>query len=378
MRGRAASFASVDASVRTVPIKLRNGNQEYVASCLPKSDLKSDDHVFGYAHARSKAFTEQEYGTISDGDVHFDVYSRKRFYEVIVGYAKTTDGEYVGITESRLILLLILVLAAVLAVSFLIWQDTSTLEANAPEDGVSGEQIEDVQSESSPDYRMVIDLPEGDVTFDVVILIPEKERERADASGNDVPSDGNAYSGQVSIQVTMPVDGESHRIAAFEEDIVDGALADRTLDFTQLDFELKEGVTEGAISIAYPDGTTVDEELTIIVRQSKGGVAQVGYSPVVHIDLDAGAISLEYTQGESTHEAIVRLVLISGGDEYLLATSNPIQPNQRLTSLKLDDGMRSRLERGAYDGVLRVTFTGQQGQEAVGLDTDIQVEIKVE
>ncbi len=95
-----------------------------------------------------------------------------------------------------------------------------------------------------------------------------------------------------------------------------------------------------------------------------GGSVSLVFKLDATLDLSTGAITISYENpNSSTHNIILDMYILSGGEEYLIARSGLLEPGYGLTSMELLEDAPA-LTEGVYTGLFRVhsfdPVTGEQ------------------
>ena len=108
-----------------------------------------------------------------------------------------------------------------------------------------------------------------------------------------------------------------------------------------------------------------------------GGSVSISFMDTVTYSASTGQLSLYYQNPRaSTHNVVVQVILVHGGDEYLLSQSGILQPGYQVTSLQADENA-PQLSKGGYDGKLRLLFYDPETGERAIVDTDIPCTVTV-
>lgn len=141
---------------------------------------------------------------------------------------------------------------------------------------------------------------------------------------------------------------------------------------------LKPGSTpdNGGLIVIDPDHPLppVDQNQSLIegddsqkanVEQGGGSISLV-FKLDAKLDLSTGDITISYQNpNSSTHNIILDMYIVSGGQEYLIARSGLLEPGYGLTAMELLEDAPT-LSEGIYEGLFRVhSFDPITGEQAV-------------
>ena len=382
MHNRLAYFLNVsekdEEKKLTLKIIADNSKQKIDVSCLNKKYFKKEDKdkIVGYIHLNNKRkYTGKEYATLLGiENYRFDIYSKKKIYEAVVGYIKTTDDEYLAVVKNYLLIIIlgkICLLGLILGLCFGLNNNSSSINPD-------GSVIIDnpIEKEDKPDISAEVTLPDGQISFDGTLETLEDEKIKK----NNKDYKGNPYIGQGYIEVTILInDKEITLIEKTKVNISNGEIPDVYIDFTKLNEELLPGIYEGYVYITYEDGTTICKEIEIIIVSSTSGSIGVNYSDKVNINLKENTISLKYVPYNSPTNSRIEILLNDEDKEYILGISSWIKNGQQLQSLKLKDDAKKLLSTGSYRGIMRVYVDqGTDDKTITDLHTDIEVTISVQ
>ena len=112
------------------------------------------------------------------------------------------------------------------------------------------------------------------------------------------------------------------------------------------------------------------------VDAAVSGSVTMGYKDEVVAHLSTHEAELYYSHdANSTHDVAIQLIIVSGGNEYLLGQSGALKPGQELSSMALGE-LENSLSVGAYTGMLRLSFFNGE-TELTNMVTDIPVTVFV-
>jgi|GEM_PF-5858439 len=355
---------------RTLRVTGEKGRSAFdILSLRRFRELTRDDScepcIRGYVKEKNEKYTNREYGTLhlrKDAEEFCaDVYSKKPRFSRTYGYIQVPGGYLMVVRDRRLLYLLALLLLVLLLALLGFRLANKPLDPTGPTPHY--EVVEDIE-----DDEMVVSviLPDGTTTIKATVFQPGTE-------GEDRP----VYTGEAALRVMQNVDGEPHTLLDMEAQVTAGKFPELCVDFPQLDHELIPGVYRGTGYVTFPDGTVEEYEAGIVIREKTGGTVEVMYSNEIHVNTAAKTLSLEYTQGPSSHNTKIRVVLVDGSGEYILAESDVLNPGDSVQTLSLDKKMAAKLQSGTYQGIIRV-FLLSSDSPVADINSDIEAEIIVD
>ena len=108
-----------------------------------------------------------------------------------------------------------------------------------------------------------------------------------------------------------------------------------------------------------------------------GGAVSLSYSNVVAINKDEKKVQLYFKNPSKSREDILLLLIIEQNDkEIIIAESNLIPAGYAIYELDLKNG--SKLQKGGYEGIFRITYYNEETGVKEMVDTEIEVSIEVE
>ena len=108
-----------------------------------------------------------------------------------------------------------------------------------------------------------------------------------------------------------------------------------------------------------------------------GGSVTISFKDQVTYSLSSGNISMFYQNPRaSTHNVVLQLILVQGGEEYLLSQSGILKAGYQVTEMTADKNA-PQLSQGGYNGKIRILFYDPQTGERAIVDTDIPCTITV-
>lgn len=372
MKNRIAYYLKPNEEQEKI-LKFRIENKREDVACLEKKyfDKQTDkDKLAGYVHQRNKRYSGKEYGTLFNvSEYNLDVYSKKKFYQHVTGYIQTTDGEYIAVTSSRLLIIPFImgIILAGICIFFLLNQPV----VPAPDFS----DIADEDKNNKYDIVARVGLPDGNVSFDGKVYTYEDEKKKQDQKKGEYEE----YSGDATITVVITIDGAEHvLLEKTRVKIKNGELPDVTINFSKLDFELKPGIYKGKVHIVYADGSEIDKPIEIVIIDSDSGKAGIGFSKRVDVYKNQNKIKMKYEYEEATTDAIVQIIAMRNDKEILLGQSGIIKRGQKLEEVDLDKSAKSKIDEGAYEGMMRVYFDDAGANESTNLKVDIECKIYVQ
>lgn len=319
-------------------------------ACYSKSEMREmypdgNYSVFGETILKNKKDTID---SIELGKVAMNVSkegSHSRLFFKVAGYVEDISGEYIILLKRRWLLLWIFLgLLLLLALLFFLREP-----APVPAPDTSAVETDTVY----------ISLPYGNVDYRMANDITE-------LAGSDM-------------QLYMTHDGKEDFVHRQKIELEkDGDIADGTIDFPILTFELKVGDYAGRMVYATLKGETVEFPVNVKVLSANTGTMTIGYSTQITVDKASGDITLKYEQGEdATHDVILQIILLKEGREYLLAQSGTVRAGDTVTKLKLDSAAGKQIPSGSYDGYIRVYIIGPDDVPAdTGADIEMHISVK--
>ena len=299
---------------------------------------------------------EKKTFVISEDGKHSSLFFRT------AGFIQIEDtGEYVRILKRDVVLLWIFfgVLAAIIitGIAVLGTRDMGIIPPDfAYIEDDPNTQIAVADAENPKD-EVKISLPHGSIAFAV--------------NTEDIAETGDAV-----VVLEMYKDGKYLTVAESTAAITAEGIEGIIVDFPSLTFELLPGKFVGRLTIKIGDKTYTYKVLIRVVTTT-GGQVTIAYSNQVLINLKTKEISMSYEHGDdATDDAVLQLILDSGGKEYLLAQSGVLHAGDLLTKMTLDDSMTNKLTKGEYHGRLRIVLNNSRGDVA-NTNADINIKIKV-
>ncbi len=133
-----------------------------------------------------------------------------------------------------------------------------------------------------------------------------------------------------------------------------------------------------------PDYAPKDEEINQIPIQEEkndkmeseegGGAVSLTYSSYVTVDLsDELAVLMFANPGKSTKDMVIQIVI----QGEVIVQSGRLLPGNKVTALKLLDGVKKKLPIGGYDGKFVVFYYDSLTGEKSVVNTEIPISISV-
>ena len=113
------------------------------------------------------------------------------------------------------------------------------------------------------------------------------------------------------------------------------------------------------------------------VVQQSGGSVTISFQDNISYDTTTGWLTLFYQNpASSTHNVTVEVILLNGGEEYLLARSGLLEPGYEVSTLRIDQAAPT-VSAGGYNAKLRLAFYDRETGERANVDTDIPCTVTV-
>lgn len=107
-----------------------------------------------------------------------------------------------------------------------------------------------------------------------------------------------------------------------------------------------------------------------------GGAVSLSYSNVVSVDLNSKKAKLYFKNPSKSRENVVlEIVVKQGKKEVVIAKSGIIPTGYAIYEMNLSKN--SRLSKGGYDGIFRITYYNEETSEKQIVNTEIDITIDV-
>lgn len=292
---------------------------------------------------------KKQFANIKLGDEQFGISrygSHSRLLYRQAGYIKAPGGAYVALLKIRILPLIILA-ALMIALAGVGVKMLIGTKADTP-------NFETADNQRNAVY---VYMPEGYIKYKMRSDISKFEGHKLEI----YIKDNKKYQKLHTQKVTLD---ENNNIG------------DSQIDFPSLHYELKANSYKGKIEIGLGGENRELQAMVYIVHSQKGS-SGISYKKVAKVNLSKKVVELYYSQNkDTTHDAIIQLILKRGNSEILLAESGVLYPGEEIKKLSLKDEAIPKLKKGKYDGILRAYIDNGVGITGVSTEFEQTIVIK--